>query len=95
MRGIADSDSNRCPLVLDDMAVASRFHFPCIIYMREGGDPIGKIGGNSRIERHKWFVKTDVKKDKICRKQCLEICRKYNNLACSKNQFVKQALKEQ
>ena len=47
VRGLQDCDTHKCPLVLDDVAVAKNFHFPCIIYMRERGNPIGKIGEDS------------------------------------------------
>jgi len=39
VRGLQETDSHRCGLVLDDMAIAGDYHFPCIIYMREGGNP--------------------------------------------------------
>ncbi len=81
VRGIRKSDSKRCHLVKDDIAVAGNYHFPCIIYLREGGLPIGKIDGNIREERFKWFQKHNTHKDKICLNQCLDVCQDFNNRA--------------
>jgi molybdenum cofactor biosynthesis enzyme MoaA len=79
VRGIRDEDSSKCAIVLDDMAVVSEYHFPCIIYLREQGQPIGKVGPNMRAEREAWFNNHDCKKDDICRNQCLDVCVDHNN----------------
>ena len=79
VRGIKKSDTNKCYLVRDDVAVAGKHHFPCIIYMREGGSPIGEMGENFRQEREDWFKKHNTHKDKICVKNCLDVCVDYNN----------------
>lgn len=79
VRGIQPNDTNKCPLVLDDMAVAGGKHFPCIIYMREQGDPIGSVGPKMREERLEWFQRHDTHKDPICRGNCLDVCVQYNN----------------
>lgn len=79
VRGLTETDSHRCPLVLDDMAIAGEYHFPCIIYMREGGNPIGNVGANMRDERLEWMQRTDTHKDPICKKNCLDVCIDYNN----------------
>ena len=73
------SDSKKCALVLDDSVIAGDFHFPCVIYMREKGNAIGKVSENMRVERKQWFEKHDCFKDKICREMCLDVCRDYNN----------------
>jgi hypothetical protein len=79
VRGIKDTDSKRCGLVLDDMAVLGGKHFPCIIYLRERGEPIGDIGPNVRQEREHWFKTHDTHADPICKKNCLDVCVDYNN----------------
>lgn len=81
VRGISDDDSNRCRLVLDDMAVAGDKHFPCIIYLREGGAPIGNVGPNMRKERLEWCNNHDTHADPICCANCLDVCVFYNNVA--------------
>lgn len=86
VRGIQENDCHQCYLVLDDMAIAGNLHFPCIIYLREGGKPIGNISSNMRQERHQWFMNHNSYKDLICRKNCLDVCIDYNNRA---NYFLK------
>jgi len=79
VRGLKELDSHKCGLVLDDMAIAGSYHFPCIIYMREGGDPIGNVSDNMREERKAWSEKHDTHCDKICKNNCLDVCIDYNN----------------
>lgn len=80
VRGIGSEDCKKCYLVLDDMAVAGEYHFPCVIYLREGGDPIGRIDSDEvRHERFDWFLKHDSYRDVICQRNCLDVCVDYNN----------------
>jgi molybdenum cofactor biosynthesis enzyme MoaA len=79
VRGLQNNDSHNCGLVLDDMAIAGDYHFPCIIYMREGGNPIGKVGENMRQERAEWMKTHNTHCDPICKKNCLDVCIDYNN----------------
>jgi molybdenum cofactor biosynthesis enzyme MoaA len=79
VRGLKNKDSRRCHLVQDDMAIAGNYHFPCIIYLREGGKPIGEIGPNMREERVKWSKTHDCHQDKICKNNCLDVCIDFNN----------------
>jgi molybdenum cofactor biosynthesis enzyme MoaA len=81
VRGMCESDCRRCKLVLDDMAVAGGYHFPCIIYMRQNGKPIGKVGPNMRQERMEWFKQHDSMRDPICSSTCLDVCVDFNNKA--------------
>lgn len=79
VRGIQPTDSHRCGLALDDMAIAGDSHFPCIIYMREHGEPIGKVTNDTREDRYQWYLKHDTHCDPICKKNCLDVCIDYNN----------------
>ena len=79
VRGLTDLDSSRCGLVLDDMAVMGESHYPCIIYMREGGAPIGKVGADMRRERQEWWLRHTPQRDPICSVNCLDVCVEYNN----------------
>lgn len=88
VRGLAELDNHRCPLVVDDMAVAGDYHFPCIIYMREGGNPIGKVGKDMRRERQTWFANHDCYQDPICKGNCLDVCIDYNNKAAELNRVL-------
>lgn len=78
VRGLADNDPHHCGLVVDDMAVMGDEHYPCIIYMRESGKPIGKVGPDMRQERLKWYMEHDVHADPICKSQCLDVCVDHN-----------------
>ena len=80
VRGL-NKNSKPCRLVLDDMAVAGDYHFPCIIYMREGGDPVGVVGKNMRKDREQWYKRTNTQKDVICSKMCLDVCQDFNTAA--------------
>jgi molybdenum cofactor biosynthesis enzyme MoaA len=79
VRGMVDTDSKKCGLIFDDSVIAGNFHFPCVIYMREKGNPIGKVGDNMRKERAEFFKSFDTHKDPICMKNCLDVCIDYNN----------------
>lgn len=79
VRGIKEEDSHQCALVLDDSIIAGDFHYPCVINMREGGEPIGKVGPNMRQERLEWFKNHNSFEDPICKANCLDVCVDYNN----------------
>lgn len=80
VRGLRpDVDSKSCGLVLDDMAVMGKKHYPCIIYMREGGKPIGEVGPDMRRQRAEWYKNHDCHADPICSKNCLDVCVDFNN----------------
>jgi hypothetical protein len=81
VRGMKDTDADGCWLALDDMAIAGKYHYPCIIYMRVGGDPIGEVGPHMREERAQWIQNHNPKEDPICRSTCLDVCVFYNNVA--------------
>ncbi len=81
VRGLSETDSNRCKIVLDDMAVAGTKHYPCIIALREGMEPIGEVGPNMREERQRLSELHDTHKDTICRANCLDCIIKYKNIA--------------
>ena len=79
VRGLLPGDATRCHLVLDDEAVMGCMHYPCIIYMREGGDPIGKAGTRLvREERAEWSLLHRPHTDPICSRNCLDVCVDYN-----------------
>jgi len=85
VRGIQEKDCNHCYVVQDDSVVAGNdkeaWHFPCVIALREGCKPIGKVGPNMRKERMEWSRSHDTYVDPICRKNCLDCLVFYNNKA--------------
>ena len=79
VRGLSDTDTHRCGLVLDDMACNEGKHYPCIIYMREGGKPIGDVGDDMMSTRRQWHDTHDTHLDQICKNNCLDVCADFNN----------------
>jgi len=80
VRGLGPGDARRCHLAIDDMAVAGGMHYPCIIYLREGGKPIGKFGCHGmRQDRARWSLVHRTHEDPICSRNCLDVCVDYNN----------------
>jgi pyruvate-formate lyase-activating enzyme len=83
IRGLAKTDSQKCFLALDDMAVVGKHHYPCIIYMRERGDPIGEFTTIEEVReaRAAWVDSHDCYNDYTCRNNCLDVCVDYNTTA--------------
>lgn len=81
VRGLRETDSHSCYLQLDDSVSAGGYFWPCVIYMREGGTPIGKINDNMRFQKHWWMLNHDTHADPICKGNCLDVCIDYNNNA--------------
>lgn len=79
VRSIQEYDSHRCYIPMDDSVVSGHYHFPCVIYMREQGEPIGEIGSTMRSERILWSLNHDTFNDPICRANCLDVCIDHNN----------------
>jgi len=79
VRGLIDTDSHKCGLMLDDSIIAGSWVFNCVIHMREGGKPICKVGPNMRKERYDFMQTFDTHKDPICKKNCLDVCVAINN----------------
>jgi molybdenum cofactor biosynthesis enzyme MoaA len=81
IRGLKNGDAKSCPIVLDDSVIAGQDHYPCVIYMREQGKPIGKVGKSMRSDRVNWFRTSNPHNDSICNKNCLDVCVDYNKKA--------------
>lgn len=79
VRGLNKNDCHTCMLMFDDVAVVGDEHFPCIIHLREGGKPIGKVGNDMRAQRIAYAVSHDTHNDIICKNNCLDVCIDYNN----------------
>ncbi|MFZ2992435.1 MAG: radical SAM protein [Microgenomates group bacterium] len=80
VRGISDNDTRKCHLVVDDSVVAGSWHFPCVIHMREGGEPIGRVDENMLEQRKIWSENHDTHLDPICKQNCLDCLVDYNNM---------------
>ncbi|MBD3307523.1 radical SAM protein [candidate division KSB3 bacterium] len=71
-----------CFLMLDDRCVDAEWYYPCNIYLREQGPPLGshqKDDAQTVAERIWDFVQHhDVRHDPICRSCCPDVVREYN-----------------
>lgn len=81
IRGLQEKNTPTCPLVLDDSVIAGNYHYPCVIYMREQGKPIGEVNDKMRISRLHWYARTNTHEDSICKRNCLDVCVDYNDRA--------------
>jgi MoaA/NifB/PqqE/SkfB family radical SAM enzyme len=79
VRGLQSSDTHRCYLVLDDSVVSGKWHYPCGVYLREGGTPVGEVNPCMRRQRIEWMISKDTHADQICRQFCSDMYADYNN----------------
>lgn len=101
VRGLTEGDNTQCPLMLDDMAILNGYHYPCIIYMREQGLPIGRMDTTLdpesaiekiRNERKEWIRTNNTHDNPICKKNCLDVCIDYNNKVKVLNDNIQNVL---
>lgn len=74
----------RCFIPLTERTVDSDFYYPCSVYLREGGAPLGKSSDAPGVQRQvsARFVAThDCATDDLCRRYCLHCTRAYNDAA--------------
>lgn len=88
VRGLTLKDNNRCPLILDDLAIRGNYHYPCIIKLREGCEPVGEMNNMFRRDRMHYYYNHNIYDDKICMKNCLDVCKDYNNKVRLINKYV-------
>ena len=79
VRGLKESDCHKCYLMMDDDVVAGKYSFPCVIYMREGGNPVCEVSDDMRSKRIEWMNKHDIYEDPICKSNCLDVCKFFHN----------------
>lgn len=72
MRGMLDSDSFMCRLTESDISIVGVHHYPCLVYAREGGKPIGSMNDNVKMSRLLWSKNHIPKDDSICKKYCMD-----------------------
>lgn len=83
VRGVSARGTHRCWLALDDMVVAGSCHYPCYIYYRERGAPVGPFDDilAVRSAREAWVRRTDTHQDPICREMCVDFYHQFNQRA--------------
>ena len=93
IRGIEEGDSHKCGLGYDDSIIAGDYMFPCIIYMREKGQPICKVGPDMRSKKAEWISNHDSSKDHICKNNCLDFCSVFNRKFDLINEYSKTSIR--
>lgn len=71
----------RCFIPLTERTVDARHYFPCSVYVREGGAPLGPVSDAPERQRARTvaFVRgADCLSDPICRRYCLHCTRTFN-----------------
>jgi MoaA/NifB/PqqE/SkfB family radical SAM enzyme len=78
MRGSELGASHKCHLVRDDITIMGKYYFPCAVYAREGGKPIGEFDRDNESGRMEWFKIHDSYLDTICKQYCMDFKCRFN-----------------
>jgi len=78
MRGLAEEDTFKCALSISDISIVGENHYPCLVYAREGGAPIGPMGENIKTDRITWYNNHNPYNDSICKKYCMDFKCEFN-----------------
>ncbi|MCK5836006.1 MAG: radical SAM protein [Desulfobacula sp.] len=74
---------NNCFVPLTEKTVDSKYYYPCPVYLREGGQPLGSLGKDDpemQSEKIWAFVNGDsCLTDPICKASCIYCTKIYNN----------------
>jgi MoaA/NifB/PqqE/SkfB family radical SAM enzyme len=71
----------RCYIPLTERTVDSLHYYPCSVYRREGGAPLGSVVEPQRVQMAKsidFVLNGDCTSDPICRRYCLHCTRTFN-----------------
>ena len=71
----------RCYIPLTERTVDRVYYYPCSVYLREGGAPLGHISESAEVQRGKsaaFARRHDCLSDPICHRYCLNCTKLYN-----------------
>jgi molybdenum cofactor biosynthesis enzyme MoaA len=74
----------RCFIPLSERTLDTQAYYPCSVYLREGGAPIGRVDESAQVQREasaRWVREHDCRADAICRAYCLHCTRGFNDAA--------------
>jgi MoaA/NifB/PqqE/SkfB family radical SAM enzyme len=74
-------DDFRCYIPLTERTVDALHYYPCSVYLREGGAPLGRVDEPQAAQRAKtaaFVERGDCRRDPICREYCLHCTRAFN-----------------
>ncbi|MER2564504.1 MAG: radical SAM protein [Myxococcaceae bacterium] len=71
----------RCYVPLTERTVDGAFYYPCSVYLREGGAPLGRLTDPQDVQREKSarFVLAGCGTDPLCKRWCLHCTRSWND----------------
>lgn len=92
MRGLNSCDADKCYMALDDVSIVGKYHFPCAVYAREKGAPIGIVSKNLKKERLNWIKSHNPLEDEICRKYCMDFKCDFNKKFAEINKHINDIL---
>jgi hypothetical protein len=78
---VAPDPDWRCYIPLTERTADAIYHYPCSVYLREGGAPLGRIDDPPEVQRANTarFVRDGrCLEDPICRQYCLHCTREFN-----------------
>lgn len=81
LRRVSPTPRWRCYIPLTERTVDGRHYYPCPVYLREGGEPIGSVEEDPKLQRCKtalFVERADCLDDPICREFCLHCTRLFN-----------------
>lgn len=83
--GLEDAESQavmeRCYIPLTERTIDGQHYYPCSIYARYYGEPIGALSESFAEQQEKtrtWVESHDCRADPICRSHCVNCCKRYN-----------------
>ena len=79
MRGSGLCQTPKCHLVRDDITIFGEDFYPCAVYIREKGQPIGKFGPDNVELREAWFAGHNSHRDDICKTYCMDFKCRFND----------------
>ena len=77
-----EGPSWRCYIPMTERTVDGVSYYPCSVYLREGGRPIGSLtesAGEQRDKSAQWVRENDCRTDAICQRYCLHCTRVFND----------------
>lgn len=80
IRGSWLSTTSRCHLVRDDITLFGDNFYPCAVYVREKGSPIGTFDNNNIAAREQWFREHNSHTDEICLQYCMDFKCRFNDI---------------
>jgi molybdenum cofactor biosynthesis enzyme MoaA len=78
----ASDGSWRCYIPLTERTVDGEFYYPCSVWLREGGAPLGRTDEPQAEQRRKSAAFTadhDCRREPICQRYCLHCTRQFND----------------